>query len=221
MREAILHLSDAQLEEAGIKDLIEAVRTAGYRDATELVCHGPGGIILLQVAEPLPENELDEFDAVVWWERLASSASTVTYLCKISAPRFAEELPLHEHGMAHDVSDVGEDGVDFSVIGSHEEIGTTLSVADEAGLNVLLERLTDYRGPETLLDALTSRQQEIMETAFDMGYYDVPREASTDEIAARAELDPSTVAEHLQRAEHNLLSRILDEGRDDLGVTRR
>ena len=59
MRETILHLSDAQLARAGLKDLIKTVRTAGFRDATELVCHGPGGIILRQVAEPLPENELD------------------------------------------------------------------------------------------------------------------------------------------------------------------
>lgn len=66
MREAILHLSDAQLEEAGIKELVEAVRTARLRDATELVCHGPGGIMLIQVAESLSKEELDTSEAVVW-----------------------------------------------------------------------------------------------------------------------------------------------------------
>lgn len=209
MREAILHLSDAQLARAGLKDFIEAVRTAGFRDATELVCHGPGGIVLLQVAEPLPENELDSFESVIWWERLASSASTVTYLCKISTPDLAEDFPIHEHGVAHDVSDICEGGLDFSVIGSQDQIGQTVAMADEAGLNVLLERLTDYEGPRAILDSLTDRQHEIVQTAYAMGYYDVPREASTDEIAAEVDLDSSTVAEHLQRAEHNLLTELL------------
>lgn len=207
MREAILHLSDTQLAAAGLKDLIDAVREAGFRDATELVCHGPGGIILLQVNEPIIENELDDFEAVVWSERLSSSPG-VTYLCKIRAPDLAGEFPIHEHGLAHDVSGIDEGGLEFSIIGAQEEIGRTVSIANEAGLNVLLERLTDYRGPSTQLDALTDRQREVMQTAYTMGYYDVPREASTDELATELDLDPSTVAEHLQRAEHNLLTEV-------------
>ena len=208
MREAILHLSDSELESAGLKGLIDAVRRAGFRDATELVCHGPGGIILLQVDDPLPETDLDSFESVIWWERLASSTTAVTYLCKISAPDLAEDFPIHEHGIAHDVSNVCEGGLEFSVIGSQDDIGQTVSTAGEAGLNVLLERLTDYRGPTSHLDSLTDRQQEIIQTAYSMGYYEVPREASTEDIAREVKLDPSTVAEHLQRAEHNLLSRM-------------
>lgn len=209
MREAILRLSDTQLAAAGLRDFVDAVRTAGFRDATELVCHGPGGVILLQVEDSLPETKLDDFDAVVWWERLSTSSSEVTYLCKIDAPDLAEDFPIHEHGVAHDVSDVCDGGLEFSVIGSQDDIGQTVSTAGEAGLKVLLERLTDYRGPTSHLDSLTDRQQEIVQTAYSMGYYEVPREASTDDVASEVDLDSSTVAEHLQRAEHNLLSRLL------------
>ena len=209
MREAILRLSDSELAAAGLEGLVEAVRRAGFRDATELVCHGSGGVILLQVDDPLPEADLDSFDSVVWWERLASSTTAVTYLCKISAPDLAEDFPLHEHGVAHDVSDVCEGGLEFSIIGSQNEIGQTVATAGEAGLNVLLERLTTYQGPTSHLDSLTDRQREIVRTAYSMGYYEVPREASTEDIASEVELDSSTVAEHLQRAEHNLLSQLL------------
>lgn len=38
-----------------------------------------------------------------------------------------------------------------------------------------------------------------------MGFYEVPKEASADDIAAELNLDPSTVNEHLQRAERNFL----------------
>jgi len=42
-----------------------------------------------------------------------------------------------------------------------------------------------------------------------MGYYEVPKQVSSEEIAAELDLDPSTVAEHLQRAERNLLGQLL------------
>ena len=71
--------------------------------------------------------------------------------------------------------------------------------------------MTDYRGPTSHLDSLTDRQQEIVQTAFSMGYYEVPREASTDDIAREVDLDPSTVSEHLQRAEHNILSQLFQK----------
>ena len=42
-----------------------------------------------------------------------------------------------------------------------------------------------------------------------MGYYEVPKEVSADDIAAEIDLESSTVNEHLQRAERNLLGRFL------------
>jgi predicted DNA binding protein len=49
----------------------------------------------------------------------------------------------------------------------------------------------------------------VLRTAHRLGYFAVPREASTAEVAAALGLDDSTVAEHLQRAERNLLDRLL------------
>jgi predicted DNA binding protein len=72
-----------------------------------------------------------------------------------------------------------------------------------------LEKLRDYRIQETPLDALTDRQQEVLQVAYDLGYYDVPRRSSTAEIASELDVDDSTVAEHLQRAERNLLKTLL------------
>ena len=48
-----------------------------------------------------------------------------------------------------------------------------------------------------------------MTAAYEMGYYEVPREVSTADVAAELGVDASTVTEHLQRAEHNLLARYL------------
>lgn len=208
MREAILHLSDEQLGEIGLGDVVSAARQSGLRDLTELVCNGPGGIIMFQVSEPMPEDEFGDFEAVEWWERLSASDDGVTYLCKIDAPGLPDDFAPDDLGLAHDVSGVRAGGVDLAVIGSQETISESVAAASDAGMDLLLERLTEFEGDATALDALTGRQREIVETAYSMGYYDVPRQASSETIAEEVDLDPSTVAEHLQRAERNLMAVI-------------
>ena len=209
MREAILHLSDDQLDRIGLGDVVEAARAAGLRDLTELVCHGPGGVVLFRVDERLDEASFADLDGVEWLERLAADRDGVTYLCKVEAPCLPADFAPDDLGLAHDVDAVRPGGVDLSVIGPQDDLGESVAAASDAGMDLLLERLGDYRGGPTALEALTERQREVVETAYAMGYFEVPRAASTEEIAAELDLDASTVSEHLQRAEHNLLARLV------------
>ena len=208
MREAVLHLTDDQLEAIGLGDVVAAAREAGLRQLTELVCHGSGGIVTFQVDEPMPEAEFDGFDSVEWWERLPSSKDGVTYLCKVVAPGLPDDFAPEDLGLAHDVSDVRAEGVDLTVIGSREDISRSVATASDAGMDLLLQRLTEFRGKPSATDALTERQREVVETAYAMGYYDVPRRASSEAVAEEVGLDQSTVAEHLRRAERNLMAGI-------------
>lgn len=210
MREAIIKLGDRQLEAIGLDDVVGAAREAGLEDVTELVCHGAGGVLQVRVRDPIPAEDLDHFESVVWWERLAADEDGVTYLCKIDPPDYAADHALDDHSTAHEIAGVDDAGIDLSVIGSQEEIGESIAAVDEAGMTALLERLTDYRGSSSTMAGLTDRQREVVETAYEMGYYDVPRTTSSEAIAEEVGLDPSTVAEHLQRAERNLMDRVLD-----------
>jgi len=47
----------------------------------------------------------------------------------------------------------------------------------------------------------------VLETAYDLGYFEVPRDTTADAIAQRLDLGRSTVTEHLQRAERKLVTR--------------
>jgi len=49
----------------------------------------------------------------------------------------------------------------------------------------------------------------VIETAYDQGYFEVPREASTADVADELGLDTSTVTEQPQRAGRNLISHHL------------
>ncbi|ADQ68605.1 putative DNA binding protein [Halogeometricum borinquense DSM 11551] len=56
---------------------------------------------------------------------------------------------------------------------------------------------------------LTTRQLEVLQTAYDMGYFERPRRANATEIAAELDINPSTLTEHLAAAESKLLEDIL------------
>lgn len=75
-----------------------------------------------------------------------------------------------------------------------EEVPTTVDVSIE-----MVGGLADIAiTPEI---SLTHRQREVVSTALDLGYYEVPRSGSQADIAAALDCAPSTVAEHLRKAE--------------------
>ncbi len=56
---------------------------------------------------------------------------------------------------------------------------------------------------------LSKRQLESIETAIDAGYYDWPREADAETVAAELGIAHSTFLEHLRKAEKKLLTNAL------------
>jgi len=60
-----------------------------------------------------------------------------------------------------------------------------------------------YRSPDA---SLTERQREVVRAAVELGYYEVPREATLDDLAAALEVAPSTVSDHLRKAEAELMT---------------
>lgn len=56
---------------------------------------------------------------------------------------------------------------------------------------------------------LTARQYEILETAYEMGYFERPRQANATEIAEKLDISPATFSEHLAVAQRKLLDDIV------------
>jgi PAS domain S-box-containing protein len=63
--------------------------------------------------------------------------------------------------------------------------------------------------PGSLLEALTTRQREVIETAYRCGYFDVPRNASGKEIAEMFGFSNPTFHEHVREAERKLFDALL------------
>jgi predicted DNA binding protein len=58
---------------------------------------------------------------------------------------------------------------------------------------------------------LTDRQQEVLETAVEMGYFEYPKGANAGDVATELDISVSTFAEHLAAAQTKLLESIVAE----------
>lgn len=209
MRQAIVSIRDEDF--AGSEAVISVFRDAELVDVETLSCDWTGGVVRMHVEEQLDGHELDTAGTVDWWEEVSHSGSGYVYLLEMSttdasvprAPPTDEVLPVG-------FIEIGDRGFTFDISGTQEGIRTVLEGFEEADIDVLLEGIHEYRSQLNPFDSLTERQQEVLTVAYESGYYEVPRGTSTSEIAAKLGVDGSTVAEHLQRAERNLVSTIVD-----------
>lgn len=100
-------------------------------------------------------------------------------------------------------------GVRVTIVGEDEPIRRAVDgVPDD--VTVTLESIGDYH-PETdhLFSTLTHRQQEILESAVELGYYEVPRDATHADIATAVGLTAGTVGEHLRKVEGKVFSALV------------
>lgn len=72
-----------------------------------------------------------------------------------------------------------------------------------------LHRLTRDGEPEPPGDGLSDRQHEALRTAYEMGYFDIPRRASLDEIGDEFDISASSVSERLRRAQTQLIQETM------------
>lgn len=61
------------------------------------------------------------------------------------------------------------------------------------------------REPEPPGDGLTDRQYEALRTAYELGYFNIQRQASLEEVAAELDISASSVSERLRRAQTQLI----------------
>ena len=66
-------------------------------------------------------------------------------------------------------------------------------------------RLTRDGESEPPGEGLTDRQQEALRTAYELGYFDIPRRASLEDVAGELDISSSSVSERLRRAQTQLI----------------
>lgn len=97
--------------------------------------------------------------------------------------------------------------VELTVLGAGSDLQEALGVVrDIADVTVL--KVSDGWSNRSQ-GSLTERQRAVLQTAYEAGYYDYPRTATQDDVAAAMDITGSTVAEHLRNAEATLVKQAL------------
>lgn len=95
-----------------------------------------------------------------------------------------------------------------SMFGPDEAIQRALDAVEEP-VEVRVESVGGLAATNPAVETrLTDRQREVVESALSLGYYDVPRTASHEDVAADVDCAPSTASEHLRKAESTVLSSL-------------
>jgi len=103
------------------------------------------------------------------------------------------------------------DKMKVEVIGRQEEMQKFLNYTSTLGSRPF--KLTGLGAleprQESSLANLTSRQRQVLITAYSLGYYDVPRKVSSEGVSRHLNMDKSTFVEHIRKAERKIVAHII------------
>ncbi|MCW3999294.1 MAG: helix-turn-helix domain-containing protein [Candidatus Bathyarchaeota archaeon] len=107
---------------------------------------------------------------------------------------------------------IGEGKIRFSFLGSEQQIKDFMEKVSVLGIRYRVVLLADASfSPTSPLNQLTEKQREVLLAAYKMGYYDIPRKITTEELARKLDLADSTVVEHLRKAERRLIRQLMEQ----------
>jgi len=101
----------------------------------------------------------------------------------------------------------------ITLLGSSSQIRRYLTdLSKQTMVKYRIASLTDAKfPPDSPLGRLTDKQRRVLIAAFRLGYYDVPRRITSEELAKKLSLVKSTFSAHVRKAERRLLTEILSE----------
>lgn len=102
-----------------------------------------------------------------------------------------------------------ETGASFTVVGTERAITRAHRSVPEK-FDVAIESVG---GPESAIDPtneLSDRQREAARVGVELGYFDVPRRASHEDVARELGCSSSTAAEHLQKASSRVIKSVFE-----------
>lgn len=116
----------------------------------------------------------------------------------------------HQHALIIETPiEVTPQGVDVTLVGTHDDLRKALEEFSETIDVTVLEAGSYAPSEQGLLEPLTDRQLEVFQMAVDRGYYELPRRTTHKDLAGELDCAPSTVDEHLRKAEARVVSRLV------------
>jgi HTH DNA binding domain len=130
---------------------------------------------------------------------------------KSCVPRPPKDMEIPKMLMTHPPDFLDVDRMKVELVGKEDEISKFLQYTDKLSNNSfkILGLTSIDTKEESLLSKLSIKQRQALLTAFALGYYDVLRKISSDDLSRHLNVDKSTIVEHLRKAERKLIDGII------------
>ena len=188
---------------------------------TDISHHDDGTCMVFVTLEVDADRDRDRVEAQVR-ERPGVSVlrnDTTGITCTVTVGSESPIRRLVSHGAALQDVAVRPDSEAVTVtvqlpyeVGVREYVAAVTDAIDGVELVAKRYRSVDWQSDPTVaatVDArLTDRQRETLQTAFHAGYFDWPRSADADTVAAELGIAQSTLSQHLRTAERKLLEEL-------------
>ena len=192
-----------------IADVSREFPDAGFRVLTAVPGEDAGCALVRVTARDVDAvlSAMGSHDALTSVSVMAREEGVATVRIETDAPLLL--LAAKRSGLPIEMPLDIEDGVaEVEVTGEHERVAEMGRRLSELGLSFEVERVRQRVDPARLL---TDRQRELLLAAVDLGYYDVPREATLTEVAEHVGIAKSTCSETLQRVERTVVREFVDD----------
>jgi len=103
--------------------------------------------------------------------------------------------------------EIADGEVDWQVTTTRNRLSDLAEELDRSEVGYMVEHVRDETSFE---DVLTERQQQVLESAIDAGYYDSPRQTTQEALAADLDMAKSTCSEILHRAEERVVKQFTE-----------
>lgn len=172
-----------------------------------------GGVAVAEVTGPESEAFTDQMRA----QSAITDLDVLTHRPESQLIQFEANTPLilvaaGEAGVPISFPLTIQDGAaTWQVTASHDRLSSFAAELDAKGFTFTVEAIYQEIDSDSLL---TDDQWEMLRTAAELGYYDVPRTCTQYELAEELGIARSTCSEILHRAESRLITHLLAEGPD-------
>jgi predicted DNA binding protein len=106
--------------------------------------------------------------------------------------------------------EIRNDMVRMTFVGSAKQVRSLPIILRRAGIHYKVIQLADANFSRiSPLSRLTEKQRKVLTTAYNLGYYDVPRKISSQQLARNLKIGSSDFIKHRRKAEKRLLAAVL------------
>jgi len=223
-KRALLTTSTTRVEYAVSDPSFVLTRLAGAADCTVTYEGGvqqtAGGNYVFVTVEDAPLDaaataaaDLAVVEAV---QRIRGGDTGGVLRLRLAEPFLATELADHGAVLQRTTSTAGETTLVVDVSGSVDARGVTQFVGERFGDVELASKQTREQASEhgfyaSVLERLTDRQLEVLETAYYSGFFESPRQATGETVADSLDISPQAFYQHVRTVQRKLFAALVDD----------